>query len=364
MTLWIDCVIFVRRLTTIGELILKSQKRLRHLSLFTGGGGGELGVKLLGWETLGYVENNEYCQKVIAQRIKDGVFDDAPIFGDIRAFVSDGYAEAYQGMVDVVSAGFPCQPFSVAGKQAAEDDPRNRWPATLDVIRAVRPRFCFLENVPGLLAGSHGYFGRILGQLAESGYDARWRVLSAAEVGGPHKRDRLWILAYTASAGLSVGGRSGLETSNQETGTRVESRLERSGEYRGRVLGDNQGFGIQGNGFSGKFKSDSYAREEVFVRSGGGTGELVNDSGEGSGGLQVRSRGQVQEATDTDGRGPWCDAEYVECSDGKYRAVKPGVRLLVDGYPGRVDEIRTIGNGQVPAVVATAWDLLSEGLGL
>jgi len=172
---------------------------LNHLSLFTGGGGGEWGAKLLDWTTIGYVEIDDYCQRVIRQRILDGYFDEAPIFSDIRAFISEGYAESYQGLVDVLSAGFPCQPFSVAGKQAGESDERNLWPETIECIRIIRPRFAFLENVPGLLA--HRYIQRIFGDLAESGYDCRWKVISAAEVGAPHKRDRLWILAYSEQSG-------------------------------------------------------------------------------------------------------------------------------------------------------------------
>lgn len=168
---------------------------MRELSLFTGGGGGVLGTHhLLGWRTVGYVEFNEYAQKVIAQRIKDGALDDAPIFTDIRAFIRDGYAASYSGLVDCVTAGFPCQPFSSAGLGGAEFDPRNMWPATIEAIRIIRPKFAFLENVAGLL--TYEYFGTILADLAASGFDARWRCLSAAELGMPHKRDRVWIVAH------------------------------------------------------------------------------------------------------------------------------------------------------------------------
>ena len=163
-----------------------------ELSLFTGAGGGLLGTKLLGWKPVGYVEFNDYCQRVIAQRIKDGCLEEAPIFSDIRSFLSEGYAASYTGLVDVITAGFPCQPFSVAGKGEGENDPRNMWPQTIDVIREVRPRFALLENVPGLL--NHEYTKRIFGDLAESGYDCRWRVISAAECGAPHIRKRIWIL--------------------------------------------------------------------------------------------------------------------------------------------------------------------------
>lgn len=167
---------------------------MNELSLFTGAGGGLLGTHLLGWRPIGYVEFNEYCQRVIRARINDGILPNAPIFGDIRAFISEGYAASYTGLVDVISGGFPCQPFSVAGNQLGADDERNMWPATLECIRIIRPKFAFLENVANLLTS--GYFGTILRDLAESGYDARWRVLSVAELGAPHLRDRVWIVAH------------------------------------------------------------------------------------------------------------------------------------------------------------------------
>lgn len=125
---------------------------MNELSLFSGAGGGLLGTHLLGWIPIGYVEYDDYCQRIIAARIADGILPDAPIFGDINAFISEGYADAYSGLVDVVSAGFPCQPFSVAGQRKGDDDERNKWPQTLDVIRRIRPPIALLENVPGLLA--------------------------------------------------------------------------------------------------------------------------------------------------------------------------------------------------------------------
>jgi len=111
---------------------------VRELSLFTGAGGGLLGTHLLGWRPVGYVEYNEHCQKILNQRILDGILPEAPIFGDVREFCKK-YAKAYKGMVEVVAAGFPCQPFSAAGRQRAADDERNMWPATADVLRKVCP---------------------------------------------------------------------------------------------------------------------------------------------------------------------------------------------------------------------------------
>lgn len=144
--------------------------------------------------TIGYVEWEPYCQQVLAQRIKDGFLDEAPIFTDIDEFIESGAAKKYRGYCEVLTAGFPCQPFSVAGKKKVEKDERNKWPQTIQCIRDVRPRYAMLENVPGLL--NSGYFGEILSSLAQAGYDARWIVLGADHCGARHRRKRLWILAH------------------------------------------------------------------------------------------------------------------------------------------------------------------------
>lgn len=177
---------------------------MNELSLFTGAGGGVLGSKLLGWRTIAYVENNEYAQRIIRRRIDDGTLDLAPIYNDVRTFAS--IAREYRGVTDVLTAGFPCQPFSIASKtREAGDDERNMWPATIEIIRKVKPKICFLENVRGLLSAGTGgvedytgrslssYFGTVLRDLANAGYDARWCLLGADDVGGWHQRQRLWV---------------------------------------------------------------------------------------------------------------------------------------------------------------------------
>jgi len=170
--------------------------RPRHIELFAGAGGGLYASKLLGWRTVCAVEIDEFCQKILVQRQRDGVFEPFALWDDVRTF--DG--RPWRGRVEVVSGGFPCQPFSVAGKRRGEDDPRNGWPHTIRIIREVRPELAFLENVPGLLARSHGYFGRVLGDLAEAGYHAEWTVLGADDCGAPHRRKRLWLLAWDTHA--------------------------------------------------------------------------------------------------------------------------------------------------------------------
>lgn len=138
---------------------------------------------------------------MLLRRQRDGLLPLFPIWDDASTF--DG--RPWRGLVDVVTAGFPCQPFSCAGKNRGSDDERNLWPDTIRIIREVGPRFAFLENVPNLLA--HDYFGEILGSLAEVGFDAEWGVVSAAECGAWHRRERLWILAYAESQRRQRGPR-------------------------------------------------------------------------------------------------------------------------------------------------------------
>ena len=133
--------------------------------------------------------------------MEDGYIETAPIFSDIRAFISEGYAERYRGMVDVITAGFPCQPFSVPGAQLGEEDPRNMWPATIECIRIIRPQYAFLENVTGLLA--NGYIRRVFGDLAALGFNARWGVLGGHDIrGGIADGKRLWIVAFTSDCAM------------------------------------------------------------------------------------------------------------------------------------------------------------------
>lgn len=162
---------------------------LRELALFAGAGGGILGGKLLGWRTVCAVEINAYCAGVLVQRQNDGILPPFPIWDDVRTF--DG--RPWRGIVDVVSGGFPCQDISTAGNGAGIDGERSGlWREMARIIGEVRPRFAFVENSPML---TYRGLGRVLGDLDEMGYDARWGVVSAENSGALHKRERIWIVA-------------------------------------------------------------------------------------------------------------------------------------------------------------------------
>ncbi len=162
---------------------------MNELALFAGAGGGILGGHLLGWRTVCAVEWEPYPASVLCARQNDGFLQTFPIWDDVQTF--DG--RPWAGIVDVVSGGFPCQDISAAGKGTGIDGERSgMWKEMARIICEVRPRYVFVENSPMLT--SRG-LGRVLGDLATMGFDARWGVLGAADVGANHQRDRIWIVA-------------------------------------------------------------------------------------------------------------------------------------------------------------------------
>lgn len=180
-----------------------------HLSLFTGAGGGELAAHLLGWRTIAYVERDDYCQRVLRARMRDGLIPTACIHDDVRHL--DG--RAYRGAVDIISAAPPCQPWSVAGKRRGAADERNLWPDVARLVREIRPQAFFMEQAARMAAQQ--YFGKILSDLASCGYDAEWSCLSARDIGAPHKlRDRLWLLAYRPQFPADCGSEKKMGHSN------------------------------------------------------------------------------------------------------------------------------------------------------
>ena len=167
---------------------MADKQSLNELALFAGAGGGILGGKLLGWRTVCAVEWEQYPASVLCARQNDGLLPPFPIWDDVQTF--DG--KPWREIVDVVSGGFPCQDISSAGKGAGIDGVRSgMWGEMARIIHEVRPKFVFVENSPMLT--SRG-LGRVLGDLASMGFNARWGVLGAADVGAIHQRDRIWIV--------------------------------------------------------------------------------------------------------------------------------------------------------------------------
>jgi DNA (cytosine-5)-methyltransferase 1 len=273
---------------------------MNELALFAGAGGGILGGHLLGWRTVCAVEWEPYAACVLAARQNDGILPHFPIWDDVQTF--DG--KLWAGRVDVVSGGFPCQDISAAGRGAGIKGTRSgMWFHMARIVGEVRPRYVFVENSPMLTSrGLH----RVLGDLAEMGFDAQWGVVSAADVGAPHQRDRIWIVAHSAGPRRDEGSLQ-IKRSNGRT-----------------------------------FESGSSIE---LVKSSGSSAFVANfDSAQRKG--NERTKRSVKERTFIS-KSSWWDAE-------------PNVGRVANGVAARVDRLKAIGNGQVPAVAATAWRLLND----
>ncbi|HBI70009.1 MAG TPA: DNA cytosine methyltransferase [Massilia sp.] len=162
---------------------------MNELALFAGAGGGILAGHLLGERTICAVELNAFCARRLMQRQNEGHLAPFPIWDDVRTF--DG--RPWRGRAQVVSGGFPCTDISSAGKKAGiEGEQSGLWVEMARIVREVRPRFVRVENSPMLTARG---LGRVLGDLASMGFDARWGVLGSDDLGADHGRERIWIVA-------------------------------------------------------------------------------------------------------------------------------------------------------------------------
>ncbi len=359
---------------------------MNELSLFTGAGGGCLASRLLGHRIVGYVEIDAFCQSVIEARCRQAVLDPAPIFGNIKKFVLSGAAREYRGVADVVSGGFPCQPFSVAGKRLGRRDKRDLWAWMWQVVREVRPRYVFAENVPGLLSwDGRSRFGEVVGSLAALGYGVRWTVLGADDVGAPHRRKRLWILADARRSGVYGDIRAAHGAEGEDEGWPAPD-LHGVALVRGR---DAEGVDPDSSrdvadAFGGRCDGRPYEpiREpqgRTSTQPGGEVGWWSLDPAD----LPDAEDADGRRADGTDDAG-WRDSEtrrqnQLDAGE-EHGSVEPLVGGVLDGLADQLDfaraafggciprvavgvkdrvaRLRALGNGQVPMTAAMAWMLL------
>lgn len=274
---------------------------MHELALFAGAGGGLLAGRLLGWRTICAVELDGYAREVLLARQRDGSVGTFPVWDDVRTF--DGHP--WRGIIDIISGGFPCQDISVAGRGEGIDGERSGlWGDMYRVVCEVRPRLVFVENSPMLLARG---LGRVLGDLAAAGYDACWCVLGADDLGAPHVRKRLWLLAHDADADV-----------------------QRSAELDSEHEGAAQSAGGSADGLEAR-------------------GDVADADVSG---CQEQRRAGADEAKHT----------AAECAD--WWEAEPGVGRMADGVASCVDRLRALGNGWVPVVAAEAYIRLARALGV
>ena len=186
---------------------MDTTKELPTVIAFCAGYGGiERGLDLAGVEhrVIAYVEIEAFAIANLVNKMEAGQLPPAPIYTDIKTFPS----EIFRDRVDLITGGYPCQPFSSAGKRLGEDDPRHLWPHIRRHIEAIRPVQCFFENVEGHVSLG---LSTVVSDLEEDGYRSAWGIFSAREVGAPHQRKRVYIMADSDSAlGTGRGVPSGV----------------------------------------------------------------------------------------------------------------------------------------------------------
>jgi DNA (cytosine-5)-methyltransferase 1 len=329
---------------------------LNELALFAGAGGGILGGQLLGWRTVCAVEWEPYAACVLAARQNDGLLPHFPIWDDVQTF--DG--GPWRGVAQVISGGFPCQDISIAGKGDGLDGERSgMWREMARIICEVGPEYVFVENSPMLV--SRG-LGAVLGDLSSMGFDAKWGIVGAKDVGANHQRDRIWIVAHSNSNGWTTRKKTrslGTTVSEQSQGQDNSLNFEGAGSLSTTEsnVSDSKRLGWQKGsnecGIDGKEDPPSISGEcGSATREGEVSDSMLNRlqgcrsdrPTEGQTGLRSRKRSHEE--------------QNIYGSDSTWWSVEPDLGRVAHGVDARVDRLKAIGNGQVPLCAATAWGLL------
>lgn len=285
---------------------------MKYGSLFSGAGLGDFGFEMAGFDVAWQVENNPYARKILDLR-----WPEVKKYDDIKAVKTEELAT-----VDLITGGFPCQPFSFAGKRRGDQDDRHLWPEMLRIIKGVRPRWIVAENVPGIINLA---LDAVCADLEAEEYQVWPVVFPSHALGAWHKRDRLWVVAY-----------SGHDRRSSELGEQQEERPKEFNSSSKTDVADTQGAERQGSG-------DSRQGWDGLTNSG-----VMDNSNSGRHGIQEE---QIRTGRDGTIYTNWWQAE-------------PSVGRVVNGCPSRVDRLKCLGNGQTPCSTYAIgkWILETEKL--
>ena len=319
---------------------------MRHLSLCAGIGGIDLGLHrcIKGLRTVAMVEREAFCVTHLVTKMQAGELDAAPIYPDLHRFPWS----KYRGCVDLVSGGFPCQPFSQAGLRKATEDPRHLWPVIKSGLAVLRPRACFFENVDGIVnapsPGYHSVLHNVLCDLERLGFRSTAGCFTASELGAPHKRKRWFILGVCDS----------------ELANARPKRLKEQCACLG-----------SGEEYCTSEDSSSSQLADTNVSGGGENIELpkLRASGFGESSIDCWSSTKAEELNEeyrwpsnpSQAQFEWEARRTVERSLGR---PTDGLSEELEQCPNRRDRLRALGNAVVPGTAARAFATLWYELNL
>lgn len=302
---------------------------LSHGSLFSGIGGFDLAAQWMGWNNIFQVEKDDWCRKVLTKN-----FPKTERFADIKDFTG----HEYTNRIDVISGGFPCQPFSVAGQRKGKEDDRYLWEEMLRVIATIKPTYVVGENVTGIIGLA---LDTVLSDLEAQDYTTETFIIPACGKNAWHRRDRVWIVAYANSI-----GRQDEQKENEKPlcyGER-NNPIEKQGreQQQCRTGKSSSLFPNTESKLSNERKHGEHTEQrEIQLQTGGSDSISTNTNNTGC-------KEQWQPITDeTELFAPKCSSWWE---------AEPGVGRVVDGLPGRVDRLKGLGNAIVPQV---AYEIFS-----
>jgi len=310
---------------------------INHLSLCSGYEGIGLGLRRIfpNLREIAYVEREGFPVANLVAKMEAGKLDAAPVFTDVKTFP---YGK-FRGLVDILSGGFPCQPFSAAGQRKGVDDPRHLFPYIRDGIGECRPRFVFLENVEGIIssktADGESVLQYVLRELESLGYQATAGVFSASEVGASHQRKRVFILGYADlpySKGRCVSSGIHKEHADIDGSSSKDSKSEKMADSK-----------------RGRRRGKENAREQpIFKKSFFfGSARELNKFNEWPSGPNEQQK-------------KWEEPRVLFQTKNKTDKVKSKLGGATYGSANQVDRLRLLGNGVVPETAAKAFVILAN----
>ena len=296
--------------------------RFNHGSLFSGIGGFDLAAKWMGWNNIFQCEKDEWCRKVLAKN-----FPNTKQFTDIKDF----NAKEYNGTIDVISGGFPCQPFSVAGQRKGKEDDRYLWLEMLRVIATIKPPFVVCENVTGIISLA---LDTVLSDLEAQDYTTETYIIPACGKNAWHRRDRVWIVAYTNSIGWNNEQKENGTPLHNGNGNSEAKKQSRGQQQCGIskpsfIFSDATASGFQDGGSKTMVRPE---QEQKLKRCGGISAD-TNNAG---------CKEQRQSIAN--------EPEYFAPKCSSWWETEPGMGRVADGIPNRVDRLKGLGNAIVPQI--------------